>query len=177
MTILTFFIVYYLFANVYYFEISLKINAFFLPILYVGTALWSVISYWRNHRIATFKEVFKRSFVPMFVGGIFSIFSIFVFLNFVDTDAKKLLNYQYVQRHKSELDSEYQKAKKILKNQEDIDDLDKKYQERLQSFSPKAVKNIDMLTAKWFSGYFAVILLFYMIISLFLGTFFRSKSR
>lgn len=49
----------------------------------------------------------------MFVGGILSIVSIFSFLNFIDTDAKKLLNYQYVQRQKSELDKEYQSAKRF----------------------------------------------------------------
>jgi succinate-acetate transporter protein len=67
----------------------LKANAFVLPILYAGTAFWSVKSYWNNHRKVSFKEAFKRAFVPMFIGGILSIFSIYAFLNFVDTDAKK----------------------------------------------------------------------------------------
>jgi hypothetical protein len=53
--------------------------------------------------MVSFKDAFKRAFVPMFIGGILSIFSIYAFLNFVDTDAKKLLNYQYVTRQKSEL--------------------------------------------------------------------------
>lgn len=86
----------------------------------------------------------------MFIGGILSIFSIYAFLNFADTDAKKLLNYQYVQRQKSELDTEYTSARKILKHQKDIDELDQKYKERLQSFTPEAVKGKDMLTASHF---------------------------
>ena len=104
------------------------------------------------------------------------MFVIFSFLNYADTDAKELLNYQYVQRQKKELDTEYTKAKKILKHKEDIDELEKKYQERLQSFAPEKVKDKDMLTFKHFFVYFAVILLFYMIISAFLAAFFRSKS-
>jgi Flp pilus assembly protein TadB len=175
-TMIVFFVVYYFFSGVNYFDISLKINAFVLPIMYAGTAFWSVKSYWNNNRQVSFKQAFNRAFVPMFVGGILSIFSIFAYLNFVDTDAKKLLNYQYVQRQKSELDQEYTSARKILKHQKDIDELDQKYKERLQSFTPKAVKGKDMLTASHFSGYFAAILIFYVVLSVFFGAFFRTKT-
>jgi hypothetical protein len=112
----------------------------------------------------------------MFIGGILSIFSIYAFLNFADTDAKKLLNYQYVTRQKAEMDKEYVSARKILKHQKDIDELDKKYRERLPSFSQEAVKGKDMLTASHFSGYFAAILIFYVILSVFFGAFFRTKT-
>lgn len=175
-TMIVFFIVYYFFSGINYFDTSLKINAFLLPVLYAGTAFWSVKSYWNNHRVVTFREAFKRAFVPMFIGGILSIFSIYVFFNFVDTDAKRLLNYQYVQRQKSELDKEYVSARKILKHQKDIDELDQKYKERSQSFTPEAVKGKDMLTASHFSGYFAAILIFYVVLSLFFGAFFRTKT-
>ncbi|SEW13810.1 Protein of unknown function [Chryseobacterium wanjuense] len=175
-TMIVFFVVYYFFSGINYFDISLKANAFVLPVLYAGTAFWSVKSYWNNHRVVSFKQAFKRAFVPMFVGGILSIFSIYAYLNFVDTDAKKLLNYQYVTRQKAELDKEYTSARKILKHQKDIDELDQKYKERLQSFTPEAVKGKDMLTASHFSGYFAAILIFYVVLSLFFGAFFRTKT-
>ncbi|MDR6157305.1 MULTISPECIES: DUF4199 domain-containing protein [Chryseobacterium] len=175
-TMAVFFIVYYFFSGVEYFDISLKANAFVLPIIYAGAAFWSVKTYWNNHKVVSFKDAFKRAFVPMFIGGILSIFSIYAFLNFVDTDAKKLLNYQYVTRQKSELDKEYTTARKILKHQKDIDELDQKYKERLQSFTPEAVKGKDMLTASHFSGYFAAILIFYVVLSLFFGAFFRTKT-
>ncbi|WP_449398007.1 DUF4199 domain-containing protein [Chryseobacterium wanjuense] len=175
-TMIVFFVVYYFFSGINYFDISLKANAFVLPVLYAGTAFWSVKSYWNNHRVVSFKQAFKRAFVPMFVGGILSIFSIYAFLNFADTDAKKLLNYQYVTRQKAELDKEYTSARKILKHQKDIDELDQKYKERLQSFTPEAVKGKDMLTASHFSGYFAAILIFYVVLSLFFGAFFRTKT-
>ena len=175
-TMIVFFVVYTFFSGINYFDISLKANAFVLPILYAGAAFWSVKVYWNTHRVVKFKDAFKRAFVPMFIGGILSIFSIYAFLNFADPDAKKLLNYQYVQRQKSELDTEYTSARKILKHQKDIDELDQKYKERLQSFTPAAVKGKDMLTASHFSGYFAAILIFYVVLSVFFGAFFRTRT-
>ncbi|WP_374458920.1 DUF4199 domain-containing protein [Chryseobacterium taeanense] len=175
-TMIVFFVVYYFFSGVEYFDISLKANAFILPIIYAGAAFWSVKIYWSSHKQVSFKDAFKRAFVPMFIGGILSILSIYAFLNFADTDAKKLLNYQYVTRQKSELDKEYTSARKILKHQKDIDELDQKYKERIQSFTPEAVKGKDMLTASHFSGYFAAILIFYVVLSLFFGAFFRTKT-
>ncbi|WP_080779361.1 DUF4199 domain-containing protein [Chryseobacterium phocaeense] len=175
-TMIIFFVAYYFFSGINYFDTSLKINAFVLPVLYVGAAFWSVKSFWNKNRIVTFKDAFSRAFVPMFIGGILSIFSIYAFLNFVDPDAKKLLNYQYVQRQKTELDTEYQSARKIMKHQKDIDELDKKYKERLPSFSPEAIKGKDMLTASHFSGYFAAILIFYVVLSVFFGAFFRTRT-
>lgn len=175
-TMIVFFVVYYFFSGVEYFDISLKANAFILPIIYAGAAFWSVKTYWSSHKQVSFKDAFKRAFVPMFIGGILSILSIYAFLNFADTDAKKLLNYQYVTRQKSELDKEYTSARKILKHQKDIDELDQKYKERIQSFTPEAVKGKDMLTASHFSGYFAAILIFYVVLSLFFGAFFRTKT-
>ncbi|WP_292009792.1 DUF4199 domain-containing protein [Chryseobacterium sp.] len=174
-TMIIFFIVYFFFSGINYFDTSLKINAFVLPVLYAGTAFWSVKSYWNNHRLG-FRDAFKRAFTPMFIGGILSIFSIYLFLNFVDTDAKRLLNYQYVERQKAELDAEYTKAKQILKNKEDIEELEQKYKERKESFAPELVKEKDMLTASHFSGYFAAILIFYLVLSLFFGAFFRTKT-
>ncbi|SHG34278.1 Protein of unknown function [Chryseobacterium oranimense] len=175
-TMIIFFVAYYFFSGINYFDTSLKINAFVLPVLYAGTAFWSVKSFWNKNRVVTFKDAFSRAFIPMFIGGILSIFSIYAFLNFVDTDAKKLLNYQYVQRQKTELDTEYQSARKILKHQKDIDELNKKYKERLPSFSPEAIKGKDMLTASHFSGYFAAILIFYVVLSVFFGAFFRTRT-
>jgi len=174
-TMIVFFVVYTFFSGINYFDISLKANAFVLPILYALTAFWSVKSYWNNHKM-NFREAFKRAFVPMFIGGILSIFSMYVFLNFVDTDAKKLLNYQYVTRQKAELVAEYTSAKKILKHQKDIDELELKYKEGLQRFNPEAIKGKDMLTASHFSGYFAAILIFYVVLSVFFGAFFRAKT-
>src|ERR1700750_902915 len=87
-TMIIFFVAYFFFSGINYFETSLKINAFVLPIIYAGAAFWSVKSFWNKNRVVSFKDAFSRAFVPMFIGGILSIFSIYAFLNFVDTDAK-----------------------------------------------------------------------------------------
>ncbi len=175
-TMLLFFVVYYFFSGVDYFIISMKVNSFVLPILYCVFAFISVYSFWKFNGSITFKEAFRRAFIPMFFGGVLSMASIFAFLNFVDTDAKDLLNYQYIQRQKSELDTEYQSAKKILKHKEDVQELETKYQERLQSFTPEQLKGKDMLSMNKFSVYFAAVLIFYVVISLFFGAFFKTRS-
>lgn len=174
-TMLIFFVVYWFFSGITYFETSMIVNAFILPVLYAGTAFWSVKSRWNNHRLG-FKEAFKRAFVPMFVGGFLSVTSIFVFLNFVDTDAKKLLNYQFVQTNKKKLDDTYKAEKSRLISEKDIKELEEDYQKNLQSFNDNQVKGKDMLTASHFSGYFAAILIFYLVLSLFFGAFFRTKT-
>ncbi|MBD8081568.1 DUF4199 domain-containing protein [Chryseobacterium caseinilyticum] len=176
-TMIVFFVVYVFFSGINYFDISLKVNAFLLPVLYAGTAFWSVKTHWNNNRYVTFKEAFSRAFYPMFIGGFLSVITIFLFLNFVDMDAKKLLNYQYVERQRTELNAEYTSAKKVLKHQKDIDELEQKYKETLQRVSDEAVKGKDMLSASHFAGYFAAILIFYLILSLFFGAFFRTKSK
>ena len=175
-TMIIFFAVYYFFSGIHYFDTSIKINAFVLPVLYCGFAFYSVYILWKKQGRISFREGFRSAFIPMFVGGFLSMAAMAVFLNTADTDARDLLNFQYVQRQKSELDNEYHKAKKILKHKEDDDELEKKYQERLQSFAPEKVKNKNMLTYKHFFTYFAAILLFYVIISAFFGAFFRSRS-
>jgi len=176
-TMIVFFVVYAFFSGINYFDISLKVNAFGLPILYALIAFWSVKSHWNNNRYVNFKEAFRRAFYPMFIGGFLSIISIFLFLNFIDMDAKKLLNYQYIERQRTELNAEYTSAKKVLKHQKDIDELEQKYKETLQRVSDDAVKGKDMLSASHFSGYFAAILIFYLVLSLFFGAFFRTKSK
>lgn len=76
-TMAIFFVVYTFFSGIEYFDTTLKVNAFVLPIVYVLFAFWSVKSHWNNHQM-NFKEAFKRAFVPMFVGGLLSIVSIFL---------------------------------------------------------------------------------------------------
>ena len=174
-TMLIFFTVYYI-SGVDYFNTSLLVNAFALPVLYCVFAYISVRSYWKEKGIISFKEAFSKAFTPMFIGGLLSVLSMFVFLNFIDPDAKDLLNYQYVERQKSELNKEYESSKKILANKEDIQELERKYRERIQSFEPERVKDKDMLTPRLFSAYFAAILIFYLILSVFFGAFFRGRT-
>ena len=175
-TMLIFFALYFFGMNVDYFNNSLLLNAFLLPAVYLAGAFLSVNSVKKAGIKIGFRDAFGRAFKPMFIGGFLSILSIFLFLNYVDEDAKDLLNFQYLERQKTELNNEYHKAKQTLVKKEDLQELDQKYQERLQSFSPEMVKDKDMFNFRQFTYYFGAILVFYVILSTFFGSFFRSRN-
>lgn len=175
-TMLIFFALYFFGMNVDYFNNSLLLNAFLLPAVYLAGAFLSVNSVKKAGIKIGFRNAFGRAFKPMFIGGFLSILSIFLFLNYVDEDAKDLLNFQYLERQKTELNNEYHKAKQTLVKKEDLQELDQKYQERLKSFSPEMIKDKDMFTFRQFTYYFGAILVFYVILSTFFGSFFRSRN-
>ncbi len=173
-TMLIFLGLYFFGMNTDYFNNSLIINAFVLPIVYLAGAYISVNALKKTKAHLSFKDVFGRAFKPMFMGGLLSVLSIYLFLNFADRDAKDLLNFQYVERQKTELNKEYEKANLTLKTDEEKAELRKNYENRLQSFSPEMIKDKDMFTLQQFSYYFAAILIFYVILSVFFASFFRS---
>ena len=175
-TVLLFFGLYFLGADIHYFERTMKINSFVMPALYALGGFYSVYTYKKVEPELGFREGFRKAFIPMFLGGLLSVVTIFSFLNFIDPAAKDLLNYQYIERQKTELNNEYTKASKILANKADRDELDKKYADRQKSFSPEMVKDKDMFTFSHFSAYFGAFFLFYVILSIFLGGFFRGKK-
>lgn len=175
-TMLLFFVMYFFGMNTDYFNNSLLVNAFILPAVYLAGAFISVNSVKKLGIQMGFREAFGRAFKPMFLGGILSVLSIFAFLNFIDRDAKDLLNFQYIERQKTELNNEYQKAKLTSKTDEEKAELDKNYQNRLQSFSPEMIKDKDMFSFRQFTYYFGAIMVFYVILSTFFGSFFRSKT-
>lgn len=173
-TMLAFFAMYFFGMNTDYFNNSLLVNAFVLPAVYLAGAYYSV-NYIKKQAIPMrFTDVFGRAFKPMFVGGILSILTMFLFLNFVDKDAKDLLNFQYVERQKTELKNEYKKAKFGMVDKEQIQELEKNYEMRKQSFSPEMIKDLDKFSFRWFTYYFGAIMVFYVILSVFFASFFRS---
>ena len=173
-TMLAFFAMYFFGMNTDYFNNSLLVNAFVLPAVYLAGAYYSV-NYIKKQGIPmSFADVFGRSFKPMIVGGILSILTMFLFLNFLDKDAKDLLNFQYVERQKTELKNEYEKAKFGMVDKGQIQELEKNYEMRKQSFSPEMIKNLDKFSFRWFTYYFGAIMVFYVILSVFFASFFRS---
>ena len=172
---LVFFGAYFFAYNTNYFNTSMLLNAFALPALYTFAAYLSVNSLKKEKGILGFKDAFGRAFKPMCIGGILSMASIFGFLNFIDTDAKDTLNFQFVERNKKELTEIYQKQRSIMKTEKEKQDLDKDYQKSMQSFSPEMVKDKDMFNFRQFTYYFAAVLVFYTILSTFFGSFFRSR--
>ena len=174
-TMLIFFSMYFFGMNVDYFSNSMLLNAFLLPVVYVAGAFLSVNAAKKEGVPMGFRAVFGHAFKPMFIGGLLSVVTMFLFLNFVDKDAKDLLNYQYIDRQKTELNNEYEKAKSTLDKPEEKAELEKKYQERLKSFSPEMIKDKDMFSFRQFTYYFGAIMVFYVILSVFFASFFRSR--
>ena len=175
-TMVIFFTMYFFGMNTEYFNNTLLVNAFVLPAIYLAGAFVSVNSVKKQGIKMGFRDAFGRAFKPMFIGGILSVLSIFAFLNFVDKDAKNLLNFQYIERQKTELNKEYEKAKQFTKTNEEKVELEKNYKNRLQSFSPEMIKDKDMFSFRQFTYYFGAIMVFYVILSTFFGSFFRSRS-
>lgn len=176
-TMIIFFGMYFFGMNTEYFNNSLLINAFVMPIVYLAGAYYSVYELKKTGIPMGFRDVFGRSFKPMFFGGLLSVIVMFLFLNFIDPDAKDLLNYQYIERQKTELNKEYESAKSVISNDLELAELEKNYQNRKQSFAPEMIKDKDMFSFRQFSYYFAAILIFYVILSTFFASFFRNKPQ
>lgn len=175
-TMLIFFAMYFFGMNTDYFNNSLLINAFVLPAVYLAGSYYSVYSEKKKGIQMGFTDVFGKAFKPMFFGGFLSVITMFLFLNFVDKDAKDLLNFQYVERQKTELKNEYEKAKIGMVEKEQIQELEKNYELRQKSFSPEMIQDKDMFSFRQFTYYFGAIMVFYVILSVFFASFFRSNT-
>lgn len=95
----------------------------------------------------------------------------------MNTTTKDLLNHQYIESYKQSLEEEYLKAKKIVKpNSTDMQDLEQKYAEGKLRIQKKQEKKEDMFAANYFAYVFAGYCTFFIILSVFFGSFFRSRS-
>lgn len=175
-TMLIFFGAYFFAYNTNYFNTSLLLNAFVLPGVYTLAAYLSVNSFKKQKGALSFKDAFGRAFQPMFIGGFLSMLSIFGFLNYGDPEAKDTLNFQFVERNKNELTDIYHKQRSVMKTEKEKQELDRDYQKSMKSFSPEMIKDKDMFTFRQFTYYFAAVLVFYVILSTFFGSFYRSRS-
>lgn len=174
---LSFFILNIFFRNVEYYSVSILMNAFFVPFVSAVGAYISVVSYSKFKKKLTFKEAFGRAFTPMFVGGALSMASIFLYISFIDKDTKDLLNYQYIESYKKSLEEEYTKVKQIVKpNTMEMNELEKKYAEGKLRIQAKESKNEDMFSLQYFTYVFAGFCVFYIVLSLFFGSFFRTRT-
>ncbi len=173
---IAFFITNIFFRNVDYYKNSIMLSAFLLPFIFAVGAFISVTTYSRLKKVLTFKEAYGRSFIPMMVGGFLSMFTIYLYINYIDTDTKDLLNYQYIESYKNSLENEYQQAKGVLKpDSPEMPELEKKYQEGKIRIAHKVAQNPDMFSIKYFAYIFAGYSAFFLLLSLFFGSFFRTR--
>ena len=175
-TMFFFFAMYFFGMDTNYFDNTMLINSFVMPVVYLAGSYYSVYTLRKTGVKMGFREVFGRAFKPMFVGGFLSIITMFLFLNFVDPAVKDLLNFQYLDRQKTEMDNEYNTAKPILKTDEQKEELEKEYAQNKLRISHEMTKDKDFFSFRQFSYYFAAILVFYVILSTFFASFFRSRT-
>lgn len=173
---IAFFITNIFFRDVSYYRTTIVLSSFLAPLVYAIGAFISVTTYSRHKKVLNFKEAYGRAFMPMFVGGFLSIVSIFAYINYVDTDTKDLLNYQYIESYKTSLEDEYTKATKVLKpDSDEMKEVNEKYKVSKIRIAEKEKSNDDMFTAKYFAYVFAGYCAFFIILSLFFGSFFRTR--
>lgn len=173
---IAFFITNIFFRDVHYYRTTIILSSFLAPLIYAIAAFVSVTTYSRFKKILNFKEAFGRAFMPMFVGGALSLFSIFIYIHYVDTDTKDLLNYQYIESYKSSLEEEYSKANGMIKaDSPERTEMEKKYAEAKIRIAEKEKRKEDMFTARYFLYIFAGYCAYFLILSVFFGSFFRTK--
>lgn len=175
--ILAFFVTNIFFRDVDYYRNSITLSAFLLPFVFAVGAFLSVTSYSREKKTLGFKEAYGRAFIPMFVGGLLSVAAIFAYISYVSPETKDLLNHQYIESYRGSLEDEYSKAKMLTKpNSPEMKVLEQKYAESKLRIVEKEKRNEDMFTVKYFAYVFAGYCAFFLILSLFFGSFFRTKS-
>lgn len=175
-TILVFLLLHLFFANENLFDNSLKINFFFLSLVYGFGAFWSVYLLRKSTSFISFKNAFSKAFHPIFWAGLFSIVFMAFYLNQINPTSKNLLNQQFIQRQNMELDQKYNNAKSSMKTQEEIQELTVEYQQAKEGIEVQKKSGLDMFSYSKFGIYFAIISLFYIILSFFLASFFRTKN-
>ncbi len=178
-TMFIFFIVYYFFANANYWNTTMEVNAFGMTFLYALGGFAS--TYWlRVGRFLTYPQAFKQTFLTLFTGGLLSIFSIFAFLNYVDTDARDLLNHQYVQTELNNLDESYTKLRVEALNQKDqskVKELEENYKGAKLAREIAQKENRNYFSFNYLSAVFGGLLLFYLLLSIIIAGFLKNKKR
>ena len=178
-TMLVFFTVYYFFANANYWNTTMQVNAFGMTFLYVLVGFLAVLWLRGNGKI-TYPQAFKQCFLTLFVGGLLSVLSIFAFLNYVDTDARDLLNHQYIQTELNNLDEAY-KQKKLeaanLKDQTKIKELETDYKNAKEAREVAQKENRNYFSFQFLSAVFGGFMLFYLLLSIIIAGFLKNKKR
>ncbi len=174
---IAFFITNIFFRDVDYYRTSITLNAFFMPFVFALGAFFSVTTFVKNSKTVSFREAYGRAFIPMFVGGGLSLFSIFAYLNYGDSSSKDLLNYQYIESFERSLTEEYTKGKNVFKpDSEEMKDIETKYAQGLERIEMKRQVGEDMFSMKYFAYVFAGYSAFFLLFSLFFGSFFRTRT-
>ncbi|MDL1913164.1 MAG: DUF4199 domain-containing protein [Bergeyella sp.] len=175
--LLIFFFTNFFLRDTEYYRRSVMLSSFLLPLIYLLGALSSVSYHKKKKKDISFREAFGSAFLPMFLGGFLSMSIIYIYINDIDSETKSLLNHQYIESYKNALEEEYSKANKIVKpNSEEKKELDEKYKEAKMRIQEKMRNKEDMFSFRYFFYVFSAYCMFFLMLSVFLGAFFRGKK-
>ncbi|MGB6083526.1 DUF4199 family protein [Moheibacter sp.] len=142
-------------SDAQYFNYSAMINCFVLPGLYAGIGFYSTYIVAKK-RPVSFRQAWQLSFLPMFLGGILSLASIFIFFNTSGVWAEDSLQRGWYDLMTSNPNPEFmEKNGEFVKSMTDL--------------------SINMFTWKVFFLSFSVIIFFYFLISSIFAVFFKNR--
>ena len=175
--LLIYFITLYFFQDVHFYRNSILINAFLLPTLFAVAAIGSVVTYKNFKGNISFREAFGRAFLPIFTAGLISLSVIFVYITYINPETKVLLNHQYIESYQNGLEEEYAKAKSMVRpGSGEAIELEKKYAEGKLRIAAKKDAQEDMFSLRYFLMVFAGYNVFFLLLSLILSSFYRTRS-
>ncbi|MDD3772422.1 MAG: DUF4199 family protein [Weeksellaceae bacterium] len=160
-TMSIFFLLFYLFSTnagiseAQYFNYSALISCFLLPAVYAGLGFYSSYSTAKT-RILHFGEVWKLTFLPMFIGGFSSLALIFLFFNKAGAWAEDAL-----QRGWYDLMTENPNPEFMEKNGELVEKM--------------TDASINIFSLKIFFISFSVVVFYYFFISTIFAVFLRNR--
>lgn len=153
-----------------YYQTSLIFNAFVLPILFAVAGIFAIFNLKKSKEVS-FSDGFSISFRTMFISGTaFAIF-IYIFFNYIDSEAARTFYVQYLDTNLKGLNEEY--APYIKNNDKEKIKIYQAFKEKLIS---EEERNRNLFTLKntfYFLGFLYVA---YMFLSAILSLFLRNKS-
>lgn len=138
-----------------FFNYSAMINCFVLPGLYAGMGFYSIFKV-AKQRTLSFRQAWQLSFVPMFLGGLLSLGTIFIFFNTSGNWVEDSLQRGWYDLMTSNPNPEF-----MEKNGEFV--------------TAMTDLKINMFTWKVFFLSFSVIIFFYFLISSIFAVFFKNR--
>ncbi|MDR1877100.1 MAG: DUF4199 domain-containing protein [Flavobacteriaceae bacterium] len=167
-TFILFFAVYFFFIGFNYYMVSIKVNVFGLPSIYT---LMAVILLYKKSNIKklSFAKSLQYSFTTMFIGGTVSYLLIAFFFNYVDKESQVLLRHQGLEQILQGLHAEYQSV------EDPTEEQTLHYEEYAKSLTSELAKKEPLFNLKNSFIILSLLYLFYLIISVLLSIFFRTR--
>lgn len=138
-----------------YFNYSALANCFLMPIVYAGFGFYNVYTSAKVQPL-TFSQAWKKTFLPMFIGGLLSLGAIFIFFNTSGSWAEDSLQRGWLDLILANPNPEFmEKNGEIVQGMEDLSN--------------------NMFSGRVFLLSFSTILFFYFLISTIFAIFIKNR--